>query len=363
MTERDESFRAMLTHLAPGTELRRGVESILAAGNGALIVVGADEAVTPLIDGGFRLDCPFSAARLYELCKMDGAVLVTGDLGSIRYANVQLQPDPGLPTAETGTRHRTAERVALQTAALVIAVSQRRRAISVYQGAWHRVLADPVMVLSRANQALATLSEQRTRLDDTLHLLSALEFRGRVTAHDVARVLQRVALIERIAGEVAQSALELGADGGLIHVQLAHHIEGVEETGILLIRDYARGEDDGRVPTRDEAEGLARRLRERAAVGGLEALEVGRLLGLGGTASDLEAPIQPRGVRQLDRVPRLPAPVSDRLVARFRSLAGLMAADIAELDAVEGVGESRARSILQALSRLRAEATSRRRGA
>ncbi len=360
-----QPFEAMLARLAPGTELRRGVESILAAGNGALIVVGADEAVTPLIDGGFHLDCPFSAARLYELCKMDGAVLVTADLSRIRYANVQLQPDSRLPSAETGTRHRTAERVASQTGGLVIAVSQRRRAISVYQGERRQVLADPVMLLARANQALATLTEQRARLDESLRLLSALEFRGRVTAYDVARVLQRFGLIDRVAREVARAALELGTEGGLVDVQLAHLTEGLADAEVLVIRDYLRVPEEvpTRLPTRSEAHQARQRLAVDAAEGSLDALVAARVLGVAGTASELEAPATPRGLRQLDRVPRLPAVIAERLVTRFGSLAGVLAADISELDAVEGVGESRARGVLQALARLRAEATARRRGA
>lgn len=349
-----------LAELAPGTLLRQAVENILAAGLGALIVVGADKAVEPLIDGGFHLDCPFSVARLYELCKMDGAVLVSEGITHIRYANVQLQPNPALPTCETGTRHRTAERAARQTGALVIAVSQRRRSISVFAGEWRHVLHDPVMLLARANQALATLGEQRGRLDDALNLLSALEFRDRVAGSDVVRALQRFGLMERVSGAITQVAAELGAEGGLVGVQLAHHTEGVAETELLVIRDYLRRED-AQLPSWSDALQVAESLRQRAREERLDAVEAGRLLGLGNAASDLEAPVQTRGLRQLDRVPRLPTTVAERLVAHFGTLARLMAADIPELDSVQGVGETRARAIKQALARLRATAIGRRR--
>ncbi len=350
----------VLARLAPGTVLREGVESVLAAGLGALIVVGPDESVDPLVDGGFHLDCPFSATRLYELCKMDGAVLVSQDLTRIRYANVQLQPDASLPTGETGTRHRTAERVARQTGALVIAVSQRRRSISVYAGDWRYTMRDPVMLLGRANQALATLGEQRGRLDDALMLLSALEFRDKVSGVDVVRVLQRFALMHRVATEVAQVATELGAEGGLVAVQLAQQVEGLADEELLVIRDYVRVQGPV-LPSWAEARQVADRLTQLATEGRLDALEAGRLLGLGNGTSDLDAPVQPRGLRQLNRVPRLPGTVAERLITRLGTLQALVAAEIPELDAVEGVGESRARGIRESLKRLRAAAVSRRR--
>lgn len=348
-----------LAELAPGTLLRQAVENILSAGLGALIVVGADDEIEPLIDGGFHLDCPFSVARLYELCKMDGAVLVSEGSTHIRYANVQLQPDASLPTSETGTRHRTAERVARQTGALVISVSQRRRSISVFAGDWRHVLHDPMMLLARANQALATLGEQRGRLDDALFLLNALEFRDKVAGTDVVRVLQRFGLMARVTSEISQVATELGAEGGLVGVQLAHHTEGVAETELLVIRDYLRPLE-APLPTWSDALQVAEHLKQRGRENRLDAVEAGRLLGLGNVASDFESPVQARGLRQLDRVPQLPTTVAERLVTQFGTLGRLMAADIPELDAVQGVGESRARSIKQALARLRATAIGRR---
>ncbi len=348
-----------LAELAPGTLLRQAVESVLSAGLGALIVVGAEAQIQPLIDGGFHLDCPFSVARLYELCKMDGAVLVSNGITHIRHANVQLQPDASLPTTETGTRHRTAERVARQTGALVVAVSQRRRSISVFAGEWRHTLHDPVMLLARANQALTTLGEQRGRLDDALHLLSALEFRDKATGTDAVRVLQRFGLMARVAAEITQVAAELGAEGGLVGIQLAHHTESVAESELLVIRDYLRTAD-GSLPTWNDALQVAEHLAQRASENRLDAVEAGRLVGLGNIASDLEAPVQARGLRQMDRVPRLPTTVAERLVLRFGTLSRLMDADIPDLDAVEGVGESRARNIKQALARLRATATGRR---
>lgn len=338
---------ADLALVAPGTELREAIENILNAQGGALIVIGADAEVERLIDGGFRVDCPFSAPRLYELCKMDGAVVVSGDLSTIRFANVQLQPDPSIPSHETGTRHRTAERVARQTGALVVAISERRRLVTVYRKTWKYVLQDLSVVLAKANQALQTLSGYRALLDRALAELTAAEFEGAVTRLDVARTLHRAIVVGRIGEEIARYVAELGKEGTLVGVQLRELLEGVGQAQRLLVRDYAQR--PAAVANPDE---VLAELAERARAGELEMQEIARVLGF----SDLDGPAEPRGYRILARIPRLPAAVADNLVARFRGLTGLLRAATRELDEVDGVGEARARAIRERLGRMREEA-------
>ena len=114
----DSKFHRALKSIAPGTPLREGLEHILRAKTGALIVVSDSPTIMALVDGGFAIECDYSPAHLYELAKMDGALVLSQDGKKIRYANAQLIPDSSIPSAETGTRHRTAERVANQSGEL-----------------------------------------------------------------------------------------------------------------------------------------------------------------------------------------------------------------------------------------------------
>lgn len=184
----DDLLLETLAAVAPGTELRDGLERILRGRTGALIVLGIDETVEEISTGGFVLDVPFSATRLRELCKMDGAVVVDRNLSRIVRAAVQLLPDPTIETSESGTRHRTAERVAKQTGFPVISVSQSMRIVALYVGHTRYVLEDTDTILSRANQALATLERYRARLDEVAGTLSALEIEDLVTVRDVCSV-------------------------------------------------------------------------------------------------------------------------------------------------------------------------------
>src|ERR671931_1077710 len=131
---RDAQLLEALARIAPGTELRQAIDDVIRSREGALIVVGDPEALSFLYSGGIRLDQPFTPQLLYELAKMDGAIVVDSKLTKLAYANVQLMPDPTIPSNETGTRHRTAERVAKQTGALVISISQQRETVSLFVG-------------------------------------------------------------------------------------------------------------------------------------------------------------------------------------------------------------------------------------
>src|ERR671930_1255281 len=217
---RDPKLLATIERVAPGTELRQGIDDIIRSREGALIVIGAPQDLAFLFSGGIRLDQPFRGQLLYELAKMDGAIIVSSDLTKLAFANVQLMPDPTIPSVETGTRHRTAERVAKQTKALVIAISQRREVVSLYIDGSKYILEDIPVVLAKANQALATLDKYRTRLDQVSTRLTALEFEGGATLHDVLTVMQRSELVTRMAVEIERYIVELGTEGRLIEMQL-----------------------------------------------------------------------------------------------------------------------------------------------
>src|ERR1051326_2857250 len=241
-----ESPRPTLALMAPGTSLRDGLERILRGRTGALIVLGHDRTVESLCTGGFVLDVDFSATRLRELCKMDGAVVLSSDGTRIVRAAVHLMPDPSIPTEESGTRHRTAERVAKQTGYPVISVSQSMRIIALYVDSRRYVLDDSAAILSRANQALATLERYKLRLDEVSGTLSALEIEDLVTVRDAVAVVQRLEMVRRIADEISGYVVELGTDGRLLALQLEELMAGVESDRALVIRDYQIGRTGAR---------------------------------------------------------------------------------------------------------------------
>ena len=342
---RDDRVLAVLQKVAPGTGMREGIDRIIKAGKGAIIVLGDSGQVEKLISGGFRLDTKFTAQRLSEVAKMDGAIVVDDDVTRILYANVHLVPDPSIPTAETGTRHRSAERVARQTGKPVISVSESMRIVSLYVDDAKHVLEDISSVLYRANQALSTLERYRNRLDEVSASLGTLEIENVVTLRDVLLVLQRAEMVRRIAEEVETHVAELGTDGRLLRLQLEELMHSVDAERILVVRDY--------LPDR--------RRRQHSVLEALDRIPAERLLDLRAMAAALGAreseagfdePVVPRGYRLLARVPRLPDRTVERLVSRFGTLPRVMGASLSELDDVEGIGEARARTIKEGLARL-----------
>ena len=345
----DELLRQTLALVAPGTQLREGLERILRGRTGALIVLGYDKNVEALCTGGFELDVEFSSTRLRELCKMDGGVVCDTGVTKIVRAAVQMVPDPSIPTEESGTRHRTAERVAKQTGYPVVSVSQSMSIVALYVGSRRYVLEDSTQILSRANQALATLERYKLRLDEVSGTLSALEIEDLVTVRDVSSVAQRLEMVRRIADEIGGYVVELGTDGRLLSLQLDELIAGVEPDRELVARDYLPSQSGRRHRTVPDV------LAELDNLTAAELLDLGtvaRALGFSGAGDGLDAAVSPRGYRLLAKVPRLPGAVVDRLVEHFGSLQQLLAANIDDLQAVEGVGESRARTVREGLSRL-----------
>ena len=343
----DDRMLAALEAVAPGTELREALDYIIAANTGALVVLGDTAAVDRLCNGGFLLSAPFTPQRMFELAKMDGAITLDEGCNTIIKANVHLVPDPKLPTSETGMRHRTAERVSRQTAALVISVSQRRDLVTLYRGGDKVVLEQIEVVLAKANQALMTLQRFRSRLDETSERLTALEFDDAVTVGDVVSVLQSQLMVQRVAREVGRYVTELGAEGRLVELQMGELIASVEDEHMMLLRDYVVE------PGARKASVARSTLSQMTGQQVLDEVGLAQSMGFPASGDILEFHVQPRGYRVLRRIPMLPTTVANRLVERFGTLSGLLLASEAQLDDVDGVGARRARAIRDGMHRIR----------
>jgi len=331
--------------VAPGTQLREGLDRILQARMGALIVVGDGPEVLSVCSGGFLLDAEFTPQRLSELAKMDGAIILAADTSRVARANVHLVPDPNVPTSETGTRHRTAERVGRQLDVPVITVSEDMSLVAIHRRGEKHTLEPIPRVLARADQALQILTRYKARLDSVSGSLSALEVEDLVTVRDVATVLQRAEMVRRIAEEIEGYVIELGADGRLVMLQLEELVGGVEEERRLVAKDYYQSSDDV------ELINVMRALAQLDDEDLLDLNAVSVVLHLD-PAVGIDGALQPRGFRLLHKIPRLPELVSDHVVNRFANLQKIMRAGLADLTEVEGVGEVRARAIKEGLSRL-----------
>jgi diadenylate cyclase len=342
-----EAMAAELRKVAPGTRLREGLDMIIAARSGALIVIGEDASVCTVCNGGFNIDMPFSPQRLFELSKMDGAIILDSDVERIVQANVHLVPDADLPTAETGMRHRAAERVSRQTGALVVAISQRRNVVNLYLRGRRVTLDDIEVLLAKANQASQTLQNYRHRLDEMLERLTLLEFEDLVTLGDVAEVVGRFEMLRRVAREVQRYTLQLGTEGRLVRMQAEELTAGVSESFALVLKDYAEDGSSRRIAA------IRDRLTELSPDRLLEVEVIASELGLS-AAEQSEQHLRPRGYRALGQIPMLPVSVVGRIVTRFGSLTDILHASVEDLDSVDGVGERRAKAITSGLARVRA---------
>lgn len=343
-TESDKELKNILKILGPGTPLREGVENILRAKTGGLIVVGDSEEVMNLVDGGFNINSDYSPSYIYELAKMDGAIVISSDMKKIIYANTQLVPDSRIPTFETGTRHRTAQRVARQTENMVIAISQRRNIITVYKGELKYVLRESSNILAKANQAIQTLEKYVSVLDRAISNLNLLEFQDLTTLFEVVTAIQRTEMVMRIVSEIERYIVELGNEGRLISMQLSELIKYIEQDGLLLIRDYCKKNLDYNSIYKDIQRLSSEELLDLEAIA--------KLLGYTGVPL-IDTLISPRGYRIISKVPRIPSNVIENLIKHFKELEGIMEASTEELDQVEGIGEARAKAIKNGLRRIK----------
>ncbi len=336
----------LLKITAPGTPLREGLDNVLRAKTGGLIVLTDDPAINDMVTGGFVIDCPYSPASLYELAKMDGAIILNRDASRILRANAHLNPDPSVPSFETGIRHRTAEKVARQMDVLVVCISQRRNVITLFKGDIKYYLKASEVLLDMANQAIQTLDKYKTVLDKALNSLSVLEYDGMVTVNDVAKVLQRAEMFARVEEELSKYISELGTDGRLIQMQVEELITNVARDEERTIMDYEKW--DGQRSVKE----IRERLRNLKSEELLHLEIFARELGYE-TNKDSDTILVTRGYRLLSKIPRLPSGVIQNMINYFGSFASIQQASVEELDEVEGIGETRAKTIRDGLKRMR----------
>ena len=343
-----EEIAQILEIIAPGTQLREGLDNILKAKTGALIVLSESEQVMDLVDGGFKINLDFNPASVYELAKMDGAIIISKDLKKILMANVQLIPDYKIKTLETGTRHKTAERVAKQTNELVICISQRRGIITIFKGDFRYVINDISSVLMRTNQMLEAIEKYKSVLDNMLNILSEHEFDDIVSLETVANTIYRSEIIMRMVPDIRLNIIELGTEGKIVNMQLEELIANVEQEELKIIQDYMLiKKKSNKVPEKILEE--IRKIDKKDLVS-LE--KIIKILGYEIDVNVLEQNVSPKGYRILSKVPKMPVSVIDKTVETFGSLQGVCSATIEELDEVEGIGEVRAKIINQSLRRL-----------
>lgn len=345
-TKNDEELINILKIIAPGTLFREGLDNILKAKTGALIIIGDTKEVLDLVDGGFRIDEEYTPARLYELAKMDGAIVLSKDLKRILLANTQIIPSPKILTQETGTRHRTAERTAKQTGELVVSISQRRNIITVFKGDFRYTIEDSSKIVTKANQALQTLENYKRVFDTKLRVLNEYEFNDIVTLDNVITCIQRAEMVNRVAEQVKGSIYELGADGVLVKMQLEELIEDLPQEELLIIKDYI-------APSRRLLpEKILQNIRLCSQNELIQSEIIARFLGYEQFDNYEEVAVYPRGYRILNKIPRMPNSIVTNLVKTFKSFQHILLADVDKLDEVEGIGEVRARTIKQSLRRM-----------
>lgn len=337
----EKRLSEILQFIAPGTPLREGIDNVLRANTGGLIVVGCNEKVKSVVDGGFHIECKFSPSSLYELAKMDGAIVLNDSGTKILIANAQLSPDSTVPSGETGMRHRTAERVARQTKALVIAISQRRNVITLYQGNFRYALKDISVILTKANQAVQTLEKYKVVLNQSIANLTLLEFEEFVTYSELLQVLKHFEMVLRIKNELVIYLYELGTEGRLIQLQMNELLHDIEKDAKLIIRDYS---SDKNVKPFE----VLKRFQDIVGSDMLEDTQLLRIIGYQGIIH-IDEVIYPRGIRLLSKIPRIPPQIVDNLISAFKGLPQIMNATVDELDDVEGIGEIRARKIKEGL--------------
>lgn len=343
---RDTSITDILKLIAPGTPIREGLENILKAKTGALIVIGDSKEVLDIVDGGFSINEDYTSARLYELAKMDGAIVLSKDLKHILFANAQLIPNASISTRETGTRHRTAERTAKQTKELVISISQRRNIITVFKGELRYVIEDTAKILAKANQALQTVEKYKKVFDEKLSILNEYEFNDIVTLDNVITAIQRAEMVMKMVEEVQRNISELGEEGRLVQMQLDELVGDLEKEELLIIKDYM-------VHTKKKnTEKLLNQIADLPYEELMNSQLIAKILGYEIFDNYDEVGVYTKGYRILNKIPRMPINIVENLIKKFKSLQHIIAADIPELDEVDGIGEVRARTIKQSLKRM-----------
>ncbi len=337
----EERYRRYRALLAPGTPLRDGLERVRAGRTGALVVLGRNAVVDQISTGGFSVNTDFTPTALRELAKMDGGIVVDDELATIISAGVHFTPSGELPTIETGTRHRTADRIALQSNVPVVTVSASMGTIALFMAGLRYPIESSEQILVRAEQAVATLSKYRERLDATTRALTGLEIQSLVTVGDLVRAAQPLAMVRRLAEELEGHVEALGVDGRLLQLQLFELTHGIDQLATLLELDYRPSDDDS----------FSLDMLRHLPTGDL--LDPGTVATtIGFTSGDLDEHITGRGYRVVSQSAQMSTVTAGQLIEHFGSLQAVLAASATELAKVPGVGQARARTIRDGLSRL-----------
>lgn len=333
-----------LRKISPGTPLRQGLDNVLRAKTGGLIVLASDDEISEIVDGGFKIDADYSPAYLYELAKMDGAIVLSDDVKKILLANAQLIPDYSIQTSETGTRHRTAERVAKQTGAIVISISQRRNIITVYRGEQKYVVEEISKIFTKANQALQTLEKYKSVLDQAILNLNSFEFKDMVTIYEVALVVQKIEMVMRIITIIEKYVIELGEEGTLVRMQLEELMGTTKKDRMMIYMDYKKDNV--------ELKEIQRKMKSLTDDELLDLVKVSKILGYSGITESMDMEIRPKGYRVLNKIHRLPSGIIENIINYFDDFKSIQAASIEDLDEVEGIGEIRATYIKNGLIKM-----------
>lgn len=333
-----------LKFISPGTPLRQGIDNILKAKTGGLVVLASSKDINHIVDGGFKIDTEYSSAYIYELAKMDGAIVLNEDAKRILVANAQLIPDHTIQTSETGTRHRTAERIAKQTGSIVIAISQRRNIITIYRGNQKYVIQEISKILTKANQALQTLEKYKAVSDQAIINLNALEFNDLVTVYDVVIVLQKIEMAMRVIEIIERYIIELGYEGNLVSMQLEELLGNTKEEQKLILKDYKNKEID--------IKEFKKKIKSLTSEELLELGTISKILGYSNNIDHIDVAIKSRGYRILSKIHRLPIVIIENLVSHFGSFEKILTATTQQLDEVEGIGEIRAKHIKNGLIKM-----------
>lgn len=343
----NEELLDIIRKTAPGTQIREGLDNVLNAGTGGLIVLSNDEAVLKLTDGGFRINDDYSPARIYELAKMDNAIVISDDLKTIVLANTQLLPDATIITNETGSRHKTAERFAKQTKKLVVSISQRRGIITLFKGDIRYVLQDNVVIQSKANQVIQTLEKYKKVFEAYIHNLDEYEFDDIVVLENVLIAIQKAEMVLRMIPELEFTIAQLGNDGRLLDMQLKQILGDTDVDEQLIIKDYSLKSTKGKI------DDVLKKIRELSANDLLDSKNIASILGYDDAENPSDIEVESKGYRMLNKIHKMPSTIIDNLVKEFKNLNGLLDASIVQLDDVEGIGEVRAQKINQSLRRMK----------
>lgn len=331
-----ENLNLEINQLLPGEPLRLGVDLIANKNSGALIVIGTSSKLDKISSGGITLNnCSYSPEMLSELAKMDGAIIVSEDVGKILKANVHLNPDDKIQTSETGTRHRTAQRTSSSINLPVVAVSEESSTIKVFDNSEVVELEESSAILGRVNESLQSIDRMRRRFDEAVTNLGELELENSLTNQEVLQVIQRGELLTRLASQVRLEAEKLGTDAGLITIQIDSLESGVTSTLNLVLKDHLPGRKF-RVTSKvlDEISELS-----------YQELNTIDYLGSILTKLPLDDISVPRGYRVLARLPDLPDNLHDSIVQKYKSLPKLLSAPTEKLYEIEGIGRNRAQQL------------------